>query len=106
MSKLKSTIITVDMYAHQVISAAAVALSAIDPHQLPPKWAAGVVIAAQVVGLGAKYLGVLDATVPKVENDIEGVAGDLSGVIKTDTAAVVAAGVSPDPADPNAPKAA
>lgn len=106
MNKLEKLVVVIDRYAHQAISVAAAAIAAVDPSQLPPKWAAGIVIAAQVVGLGAKYLAVAEAAAPEAEKIVDGIAGDLSGVIKTNSAAVAAATAAPDPADPNAPKVA
>lgn len=75
-----SIIQLVDKYTHIIVGAAAAAVSAVDPHQLPPKFAAAIVLISQGLVVVNGALAKVEAVEPSI-----------------------AAAPTPDPADPNAP---
>jgi hypothetical protein len=94
MSKLTALLDGIDKYTRIIVAAATAAVSAVDPHLLPPKWAGGLIIASQSLAVAYDVLAKAEKDVPVVESTIQ-------GIIKTETTP----GQAADPVDPNAPQA-
>lgn len=65
LQKIEAVVIKIEQYAETVTSAGAIALSAVDPHQLPPKYAAIVVGASNFIRPFNKALPLVQAKTQK-----------------------------------------
>ena len=74
MKQLETLISKVAYYAETLTSVAAIAVSAIDTSQLPPKWAAGVVTAMGIVRVVREYVGNVTKQLPPAEQPTPPVA--------------------------------
>jgi hypothetical protein len=77
MSKIKSIASTVYNYTHIFVGAGAVVTSFLDTQQLPPKFAAGVVIASQALKVAADALSGSKTLAPVAEKLVESAVAQI-----------------------------
>ena len=71
MSKFKSIVSAVYSYTHIFVGAGAVVTSFLDTQALPPKWAAGVIIASQALKVANDWLAKAKGVSPLAEKVVE-----------------------------------
>ena len=88
MAGFKKIVGTVYQYTHIFVGAGAVVTSFLDTQQLPPKFAAGVVLVSQGLKVAADWLGKAKAVSPLVEKVAEVAVAQAEAVVHPAPAAV------------------
>lgn len=71
MASVKKVVSTVYNYTHIFVGAGAVVTSFLDTQALPPKWAAGVIIASQALKVANDWLAKAKVVSPLAEKVVE-----------------------------------
>lgn len=90
--KIQSLATTIYNYTHLFVGAGAVAVSAVDPQTLPPKFAAGIVIASQALKVLSNWVDTAHKDAPAALKVVEGVEAQVKAVavLPTQTPVIVA----------------
>ena len=105
MAGFKKIVGTVYQYTHVFVGAGAIVTSFLATQQMPPKWAAGVVLVSQGLKVAADWLGKAKAVSPLVEKIAEVAVAQAEAVVHPTPAPVpstplepaVPVGVAPAP---------
>ena len=81
MNKVKRIVALIYNYTHLFVGAGAVVTSFLDTQQLPPKWAAGVVLVSQGLKVASTYLTEAKVAAPVVEKVADAVIGQAKSVL-------------------------
>jgi hypothetical protein len=104
LNKIKSLASAIYNYTHVFVGAGAVAVSAVDPQTLPPKFAAGIVIASQALKVFSNWVDLAHKDAPVALKVVETAVSEAKSVavLPTQTPVIVAKPVvaSDGPATP------